>query len=78
MTWREQAWAIIREAVRDMPDDTPLDQRIKVVDAARPHWVSASWPRQAWQRARREYLVCYGYQPKTKQHKQSPPLPLFT
>lgn len=66
MTWRQRAASIIAEATRDLPDDTPLPHRIKIVDAARPHWGGCSWPRKAWQAARRDYLVRYGYRPRTK------------
>lgn len=45
MTWRQQAAAIIAEETRGLPDDTPLPDRITVVDAARPHWGGCSWPR---------------------------------
>lgn len=65
-TWRERASEIIWEAVRDLPVATPLTERRKIVDAARPHWGGASWPRKAWQSARRAYLVQYGYRPRTK------------
>lgn len=79
MTWRDQAAEIIREATRDLPADTPLKERIKVVDAARPHWGGCSWPRKAWQQVRREYLVLYGYKPRTKrrQEREAAALPLF-
>lgn len=66
MTWRQQAAEIIAEATRTLPDDTPLPSRIETVDAARPHWGGCSWPRKAWQAARRDYLVRYGYRPRTK------------
>nr|WP_111299384.1 hypothetical protein [Paracoccus saliphilus] len=66
MTWREEAAAIIAHAVRDLPDDAPLYDRQRTVDAARPHWGGCSWPRKAWQAARRDYLVRYGYRPRTK------------
>lgn len=77
MTWREEAAQIIREATRDLPGDTPLKERMRVVDAACPSdWRRVSWPQKAWQRARREYLVPFGYQPKTKAARQAG-LPLF-
>lgn len=66
MTWREEAAEIIARAARDIPDDAPLNERKRVVDAARPHWGGCSWPRKAWQAARRDYLVRFGYEPKTK------------
>lgn len=54
MTWRQQAAEIIAEATRALPDDTPLPYRIETVDAARPQWGGCSWPRKAWQAARRD------------------------
>tara|TARA_R110001606_G_scaffold384882_1_gene548016 strand:- start:6089 stop:6343 length:255 start_codon:yes stop_codon:yes gene_type:complete len=66
VTWRGQAAEIIAHAVRDLPDAAPLHERKRVVDAARPHWGGCSWPRKAWQAARRDYLVKYGYRPRTK------------
>lgn len=51
---------------RALPDKTPLPHRIKVIDAARPHWGDCSGPRKAWQAARRDYLVRYGDRPRTK------------
>lgn len=79
MTWREEAAAIIAEATRGLPADMPLNERMKVVDAARPHWGGCSWPRKAWQAARRDYLVRFGYRPRTKKAKaqRDAALPLF-
>lgn len=70
MTWREEAAAIIVHATRDLPDDAPLHERRQVVDAARPHWGGCSWPRKAWQSARRDYLTRYGYEPRTKARRE--------
>ncbi|MGA0617546.1 hypothetical protein [Paracoccus sp. KR1-242] len=67
MTWREEAARIIHIATRDLPPDLPLAKRKRIVDAARPpDWDGTSWPRKAWQAARRNYLVKFGYVPKTK------------
>lgn len=66
MTWKAQAASIIAEVTRDLPADMPLKERKRIVDAARPYWGGCSWPRKAWQAARRDYLVRYGYEPKTK------------
>lgn len=66
MTWRQEAASIIATAVKDLPEDTPLTERKRIVDAARPGWVYMSWPKKAWQAARRDYLVRYGYRPRTK------------
>jgi len=79
MTWKQRAAAIIAEATRDLPTDMPLKERKKVVDAARPGWGGCSWPRKAWQAARREHLVPFGYQPRTKKARaaRAAGLPLF-
>ena len=66
MTWRQQAAEVIYQATKHLPDDIPLSERQKVVDDARPGWVYMSWPRKAWQAARRDYLMRYGYKPRTK------------
>ncbi|WP_312531367.1 hypothetical protein [Paracoccus sp. (in: a-proteobacteria)] len=38
-----------------------------------------SWPKKAWQAARRDYLVRYGYQPRTKAAREASAagMPLF-
>ena len=79
MTWRQDAAAIIAHAVRDLPEDAPLHERQRVVDEARPHWGGCSWPRKAWQAARRDYLIRYGYRPRTKERKriEAEGMPLF-
>ena len=83
MTWREDAARIIAEATRDLPPETPLCDRQRAVDQARPSgWNAASWPQKAWQAARRDYLVRYGYRPRTKAQAQKESavvadLPLF-
>lgn len=69
MTWLER-WAIrIHEAVKDLPDNATLKERTKAVDDARPCFGGTSWPKKAWQAARRDYLMRYGYEPKTKKQK---------
>lgn len=85
MSWRSDFAQEIEKAMRDVPNDLPLADRIKAVDAARPpgSWYSASWPRKAWQAARRDYLVRFGYVPRTKKAKQRAEsvvsdLPLFS
>lgn len=71
MTWREEAAAIIAEATRDLPADTPLSERKRVIAAACPsHWRMMSWPQKAWQAERRDYLVRFGYRPRTKRQAE--------
>ena len=67
MTWREQAAEIIREGTKDFPDDIPLKERTAAVAKLCPtSWRTVSWPQKAWQSARRDYLVPFGYQARTK------------
>ena len=69
-TWREEAAQIIAEATADLPSDTALASRMAAVDAACPSsWRMMSWPQKAWQAARRDYLVRFGYRPRTKKQK---------
>ena len=81
MTWREQAEKIIYDGTRDLPDDMPLKERIRVVKSLCPWWWrQMSWPQKAWQAARRDYLIKYGYQPRTKPRRKcqnTGPMPLF-
>lgn len=84
MTWRQKYAQIIADAMSGTPVDMPLADRIKAVDAARPKdgAMSCSWPQKAWQAARRDYLVPFGYVPRTKKQKQKQAaamglLPLF-
>lgn len=67
MTWKQEAAAIIAIATADLPQDAPLIERKRAIDAACPSsWRMMSWPQKAWQAARRDYLVRYGYTPRTK------------
>lgn len=60
MTWKERAARIIAEATSGLPPDTSIKQRAEVIRKAYPlSWVGASWPRKAWQAARREHLSRY-------------------
>lgn len=69
-TWRERAAGIIADVTRELPTELPLQERMKVLDDARPYWGGASWPQKAWQAARRDYLVPFGYRPRTKKHRE--------
>lgn len=66
MTWREMWAARIFEIHKDLPDDASLDDRIEAIKPLTPSKFDASWARKSWQAARRDYLVKYGYRPKTK------------
>ena len=67
MTWKQEAAEIIANATRGLPDDAPLNERKKVINDACPSdWRRMSWPQKAWQAARRDHLMRYGYRPRTK------------
>jgi hypothetical protein len=82
-TWRQDAAAIIAEVTKDLPHSATLQERKRTVRAARPTWASStSWGGKAWQSARRDYLLRFGYVPMTKKQKERDagvcsPLPLF-
>ena len=67
-SWKSEFASAIQKATADLPIDTPLRDRIKIVDRVGAG-VRGSWPRKAWQAARRDYLVKYGYVPRTKTAK---------
>lgn len=70
-TWREEAAKIIAEVTAKIPADAPISDRMAVVDSACPSsWRMMSWPQKAWQAARRDYLVRFGYRPRTKKQKE--------
>jgi hypothetical protein len=65
-TWTDEARAHIALAVRELPDDADLKTRRAAIRKARPHHFSAtSWGRKCWARAAREYLVRFGYVPRS-------------
>ena len=72
-TWYDSARAAIALATKDLPADTTLDERMKVVDAAFPFGSREMWPYKAWLKARRQYLAPFGYVSKS-----APPLPLLS
>lgn len=60
-TWFEGACIIIQEAMKDVPEDMPLKDRRKAVNAARPYeYHVASWGKKTWARAARAYLERHG------------------
>lgn len=71
--WMETAVSTIAAVTKDLPDDLPLAERMKVVDAAYPFGSREMWPYKAWLKARRQYLVRFGYVSKT-----AAPLPLLS
>lgn len=80
ITERQRLYEIIEAATADLPRDMPLNERKSYVARACPHWARhTSNATRAWQAARRDYLVKFGYQPMTKKAKQSRAngIPLF-
>lgn len=82
MSWREGYAALIWENAKHLPDDMPLKERVAFVDGLRPNLVT-SWGKKTWQAARRDYLMRYGYKPRTKAQKDRDSavietLPLFS
>jgi hypothetical protein len=65
--WSKLARATIARVHAELPKDATLTQRKRAVDAAYPFSVREMWPYKAWLKARKAYLVQYGY---------GPPLPL--
>lgn len=61
MSWYDSAVETIREATKDLPNDMPLDERKKIVDAAYPFGDRSMWPYKMWLKARRQYLARFGY-----------------
>lgn len=61
MSWYDSAVATIREVTKDLPNDMPLDERTKIVDAAYPFGQREMWPYKMWLKARRQYLARFGY-----------------
>lgn len=80
ITDRQRCAEIIAAATADLPADMPLNERKSVVARARPHWAhNTANSERAWQAARRDYLVPFGYQPMTKKAKRdrAEGMPLF-
>lgn len=71
--WSETARTVISRVHRSLPDETPLAERVKAVDAAYPFGERSYWPYKAWLKVRRAYLARYGYRPRG----QRPDTPLF-
>lgn len=71
MTWKQEAALIIEEATRDLPASASLSERkAAIASACPPSWRHMSWPQKAWQAARRDHLVRYGYIPRTRKQKE--------
>lgn len=66
-TWYEAAVAAIHKATDTLPADMPLEERVKIVDAAYPFGPREYFPYKKWLQARRHYLVRFGYKPRGSQ-----------
>lgn len=62
--WSDHAEAAIDRVHAALPADVSLEDRKAAVDAAYPFGQRKYWPYKAWLKARRAYLVQYGYGPK--------------
>lgn len=70
-TWSDRAREMIHSVTKDLATETTLKDRSRIIrDACPSSWRQCSWPQKAWQKARREYLVKFGYIPKTKPKKR--------
>lgn len=61
MSWHDRAVETIRQATEGLPLDMPLEQRMKIVDAAYPFGERKFTPHKMWLKARRAYLARFGY-----------------
>lgn len=64
MEWSVISRRTIERVAATLPDDMPLKDRKAAIDAAYPFGVRAHWPYRAWCKARRTYLVKFGYRPR--------------
>lgn len=64
-SWYIAAVNVIHEATAALPQDMPLDERKKIVDAAYPFGERSMFPYKMWLKARRQYLARYGYRVDT-------------
>jgi hypothetical protein len=63
MTRTEQARKAIEGATRDLPANTPLEDRVAIVDAAYPFGLRDHHPYECWLKERSKYLKRFGWQP---------------
>lgn len=62
--WSAWARQAVARAALFLPDDMPLPERVKAIDAAYPFNERAHWPYKAWLRARKAYLAKFGHRPR--------------
>lgn len=72
MSWAGEARRVIYEAVKDIPEETPLKERKAVVDAAYPFGERKYFPYKMWLKERKAYLVKYGHKPQSKALVETP------
>lgn len=73
--WYGTAKAIIAKVHETLPADADLTTRHQACLRAKPwEFATTSWGTKTWARAQREYLVKYGYVPKTAAAKTNIPL----
>ena len=76
--WYGTAKRIIAElhaSLHSLPADIGLHERHQACIRAKPwEFATTSWGRKTWARAQREYLVRFGYVPKTVAGKAGTPL----
>lgn len=71
--WYGTAQTIIATVHANLPADADLTTRHQACLRAKPfEFATTSWGTKCWARAQREYLVRYGYQPKTPTLPESP------
>ncbi len=63
--WSDHARKVIALVHAGLPEAATLAERKAAVDAAYPFGSRGYWPYKAWLKARRAYLVPYGYKPRT-------------
>ena len=63
MRWSEAARDVIASVAKDIPRETPLAERRRIIDAAYPFGPRDYWPYKAWCKARRAYLERWGLKP---------------
>ncbi len=73
--WYGIAKTIIAEVHATLPADADLTTRRQACLRAKPfEFATTSWGTKTWARAQREYLVKFGYVPKTPTGKAGLPL----
>ena len=71
--WAEASRCAIAAVHDRLPEGVTLAERVAAIDAAYPFGERSFWPYKAWLKARRGYLLNFGWRPKGK----APLLPLF-